>query len=503
MSKRKQIESDEQYEITIHKIIDHRSDGQRLEYKVVYDDGSTKGKKWVFEKNLLNCNELISGYWYQKNQKSPSNMITDEIQRSKTKSSDESRKVLSSKSKITKSVKDMNVDEYDVDGAMDNSIDDLAVNVEYCDPFAEATNIKHKKSMHYDDDSDDDDIQVPKRKKLKIGPNDVVAEVENILECRVVNGNKNYLIKWVGCKSPTWIYENDFIEHKLLNEFNRYEHLRNDPSVHRRAYIYCRTSKRNVDKEVSLQDQERYCLNYAKRNNINVIGVFKDNGVSAKEMTNQFALNFVCDRIRKGECILFYDISRFSRSMMQALEKLEYIRLKVGAIAHSVHDGITWNNVATSRASFRQNLSNSQLHSEVISEKVISSIEFRKERGDHIGYVPFGYKTQLISGVRKLVKNDNEMTVIKRIFDLAMDQFFDKLSNLNLGSDEKPKKKSNRAPKKTVAMKRKFKTRIHDTTPKECQDIAKIVNDEYTNRNDKPFTWRFIRSTLIKWKDNI
>src|SRR5947208_2830120 len=136
-------------------------------------------------------------------------------------------------------------------------------------------------------------------------------------------------------------------------------------------------------------------------------------------MSNQFSLNYLINIIKSGECILFYDISRFSRSVVQAIEKLEYLRKSIGAFAHSVHDGITWNNIATSRASFRQNLSNSQLHSEVISEKILSAIQFKRQRGDHIGYVPYGYKTELIGGVRQLIQNNQELDVIKAIVDEA------------------------------------------------------------------------------------
>src|SRR5271170_4957161 len=123
----------------------------------------------------------------------------------------------------------------------------------------------------------------------------------------------------------------------MLNEYHKYENIRADKSIGRRAYIYCRTSKRNSDREVSLYYQEKICLEFAKRHKINIIGVYRDNGISAKDMKKQFALNLICDRIKKGECVMFYDVSRFSRSMQQALECLENLRVKVGAYAHSVH----------------------------------------------------------------------------------------------------------------------------------------------------------------------
>jgi len=226
-----------------------------------------------------------------------------------------------------------------------------------------------------------------------------------------------------------------------------------------------------------------------KNNNINIIGVFRDNGVSAKDMKNQFGLNYICEIIKRGECILFYDISRFSRSVVQAIQKLEYLRQTIGAIAHSVHDGISWNNIATSRASFRQNLSNSQLHSEVVSEKVLSSIGFRRDKGDYVGGVSYGYKTDIVDGVRKLIKNNQEIDVIKEIVNTATEIFIKQFDEMDLDDDTKGSKKS----------KRVFS---HDTINKFSKSditwITDTINKKYSNRNNKPFTCRFIKKYIDK-----
>ena len=61
------INNNDQYKLLINKIIDHRLHDDCLEYKVIYRDGSTNRKKWLSEKNLINCNEMISAYRYQNN----------------------------------------------------------------------------------------------------------------------------------------------------------------------------------------------------------------------------------------------------------------------------------------------------------------------------------------------------------------------------------------------------------------------------------------------------
>jgi DNA invertase Pin-like site-specific DNA recombinase len=369
------------------------------------------------------------------------------------------------------------------------------------------------------------------KKKTKSNSNngDVIEEVENILESQIVNDVKYYRIKWLGKKTTTWITKEDFIEKDALREFIQYEKNRRDETLSRRSYIYCRTSKRNNDTEISLKDQERCCIDFAKKNNINIIGIFRDNGVSARDIKNQFSLNYIISHLKKGECILFYDVTRFSRSMFQAIDKLEHIRNNIGATVYAVHDGISWNNIATNRHNFRQLLSASQLHSEVISEKINSSLDYRRQRGDHIGNVPYGYKTEMIDGVRRMIKNPQEIAVIKKIFDLATDLCADNFGDFNLKDDKKGKKsdskksaapltkKSQRyiapAPAGKPATKKSVNEQVKTGTKKDMRKnistnfkiadykkIARKISQSYLNRQEKPFTWTFVRNIIQKWK---
>jgi DNA invertase Pin-like site-specific DNA recombinase len=330
----------------------------------------------------------------------------------------------------------------------------------------------------------------------KIKKNDVVEEIENIMEEVELNGQKNYLIKWVGSKTPTWITLTDFIECDELKSFLKYKKKRENKSLKRRAYIYCRTSRRNAEREVSLHDQEQYCLDYAKKNKINIIGIYRDNGVSAKNIDNQYSLNYLCDKIKEKECILVYDVSRFSRSITQAIQVLENLRNNAGAIVHACHDGLTWNDTATSRACFRINLSNAQLHSEVISEKVKSAIEFRRTRGDHIGYVPYGYSSCMVNGVRQLIENNKERKIINAVLSYANKIYTDKKKNGDLDDVKKMlmtidiNKKIKRDKKSPMILK-----------PQDYRSITAVINKRNKNRRNKPFTWASIRKIHREWND--
>lgn len=367
------------------------------------------------------------------------------------------------------------ISDYWSDKIDQSEVDKAKVDIEMHDPFTEDTINVHESHSQ------------SKNKRIKINAGDVVCEIENILR----REEDQYLIKWVGSRTPTWISEGEFIERDMLEDFIKYENNRLNNDLQRRAYIYCRTSKRNSDKEISLYDQERYCLEFAKKHNINIIGVYRDNGVSARDMNNQRALEYITNRIRGGECILVYDVSRFSRSIMQALAKLEFLRKTVHAVVHSCHDGLTWNNIATNRENFRQNLSSAQLFSDVVSEKVKSSIEFRRQRGDHVGHVPYGYKTELKDGVRKLVLNPDEQKIIRTVLDASVDVVLERTGSMSLKS------------KQSKSNKKYLRERIADFSNAEYNNVAKIINNIYTYRNDKAFTGTNVKSIINNWKNKL
>jgi DNA invertase Pin-like site-specific DNA recombinase len=434
--------------IEVNRITDHRIVDNSLEFRVEWEKGNMDGISWFKQCEMVNCEKLINEYWKR--------VKTNQIE------------------KI-------------------HSDDQLYANV---DPFYNDNTFSSKKMAKRkhdpDEDQDEPDVLIDRAKQAKIGKDDVVAEIENILKCEKYNGQNHYQIKWVGSGCPTWISENDFFEVDMLNEFKKCEKIRNDPNVKtRRAYIYCRTSCRNSEKEVSLSDQEKICQQFAKDNQINVIGIFRDNGVSAKDINKQFALNYVIDQVKWKECILVYDITRFSRSMQQAIDKLETLRMNC-VVVHSVHDGISWNHVATNRHNFRQILSTSQLHSDITSEKIRSAIKFKRERGDHIGYVPYGSMTQMVGGIRKLVDNPVEMKVIKVMCDEIINVVADQIDRMKIGSKNK---KTDKKIKKKI---------IYDLNPKEYRIIAQNINElGYRNRGEKMFTWTFVRNVLTKWQGKL
>jgi hypothetical protein len=214
---------------------------------------------------------------------------------------------------------------------------------------------------------------------------ETISEIENIVESRENNGIIEYKIKWACSKSLTWITENDFIEKEALEEFKEYEKRRNDPNVINKGYIYCRTSKRSGDRGVSLYVQEQQCLDFAKKNNINIVGCHRDDGVSARNsIKKQRGLLHIKEKIQKGDILIFYEISRFSRCIDDAIELLEYLRNTVGAVVYSVSDKCVWDNNESNRLNFVKNLEFSKHFSDMTSKKVKDAINFKRSRGDYM-----------------------------------------------------------------------------------------------------------------------
>ena len=319
-------------------------------------------------------------------------------------------------------------------------------------------------------------------------------EIENILRVsQKINKKTNkkercYLIKWLGYKRKSWIFESDILDKNIIKEFEKYYKNKTNPKTKNRVFIYLRTSKRNSIQgtEVSIEDQKKYAIEFAKNAGLTIIGIIIDNGVSARHITNQFGLNWIVNNINENEGIIFYDISRFSRDMTGALRLLNQL-LSRRVLVHSIHDNVTWNHISTNRHNFRQLLSASQLHSDTTAEKVIRSIKHRRKRGDYIGGTAYGYRTRMIQGVRCKVHNPAEIKIIKKILDLSTNVTLNGISSLSISS--------------SINRKRKY-SQIKNTNNKCYKVIAlKLKEKKIKNRRNRDFTWQHVRTIINNWQN--
>jgi DNA invertase Pin-like site-specific DNA recombinase len=236
---------------------------------------------------------------------------------------------------------------------------------------------------------------------------------ERILDSKFENNKIYYLIKWYGYieKDNTWEPLDNIIHCKEL--IQNYKDLIS--TSRKRSHYYCRVSSKKQSKynegHTSLQVQKEKSLQFIKDNNMTT-GIYVEEVFSAKNMNKLKGLKYLCDISVKGDIILIYDISRFSRNIVDSLNLLEELNSK-GVSVHSISDNLNYSNIST-RNQFRIELCAANYLSEMVSQKVKASIEFRRARGDHIGNPLFGFATVLEekTHIRTKVYNKTEMDII-------------------------------------------------------------------------------------------
>ncbi len=165
--------------------------------------------------------------------------------------------------------------------------------------------------------------------------------------------------------------------------------------VPKRAYGYIRVStKRQADGGVGLDVQERAIQDYAIQNNIELIHIFKDPGVSAKTM-NRPGMNKMVEKCleNKGliDYVIAYDMSRFTRNA-DTFGPIALQLTKLGIQFRSVTEpaiddtpiGIYIRQISVAGAEFQNN---------VLKVKVKTAMSERASQGYWVSQPPLGFKT--------------------------------------------------------------------------------------------------------------
>ena len=245
--------------------------------------------------------------------------------------------------------------------------------------------------------------------------------------------NNNYLNN-NSCKNTTM--STNFYKNTITNINSTITNI-NSTMMNKNVYIYTRVSTKKST-GVSLEVQLNTIINFCKQNNCQIIDIKTDDGISAKNMNNLKELNKLIDNLNKiqddtEKYIFIYDISRFSRNLLQALTLLNNF-LKKKIYVHFCLENITYDDNYNNKYMVRSGLNQAQFLSESISEKVKNSIKFKKNNNKHIGGIPFGYTRK--NGL--LILNTDEVNVIKSVNKMFLDELNleRKMKNCNV---DKPK----------------------------------------------------------------
>lgn len=179
------------------------------------------------------------------------------------------------------------------------------------------------------------------------------------------------------------------------------------------AVAYCRVSTDKEDQLKSLKTQKELFEEYAKKNGLNLIHIYSDEGISGTKTKNRIAFNQMMKDAETGifQLILIKDFSRLARNTVDFLETCRKLR-SYNVEAHFLNNKM--NNLGNSELFLTVYAAVAQEESQNISMRVKSSKRHNAEKGKIPNFV-FGYD-KIIGDYFHLNINEDEAKIVKLIF---------------------------------------------------------------------------------------
>ncbi len=186
-----------------------------------------------------------------------------------------------------------------------------------------------------------------------------------------------------------------------------------------KGIIYYRVSTEDqAQTGVSLEQQKNACLDYAQKNDIEILKLFHDDGVSAKTTKRaglQELLAYCKKNHKEVDCLIVYKIDRLSRNVKDyatLLMALGEFNIKFISTTETVNETSSGKLIGTIMASF------AQFDNDVRSERVSVCMLEKAKQGIWCFKAPFGYLNARDGQNRAIITVDKErMPVIKMAFE--------------------------------------------------------------------------------------
>ena len=184
----------------------------------------------------------------------------------------------------------------------------------------------------------------------------------------------------------------------------------------KRAAIYVRVSTAEQKKHgLSVDNQIKALEDYCQTGGYEIAGIYNDAGISArKKYTRRPGLLKMISDCQNGkiDIVLFTKLDRFFRSVPDYYACVEQM------------NGVPWRAIwedyetETSAGVFKVNimLSVAQAEADRTSERIKSTMEYKRDRGDFVGKAPTGYVIQN----RQLVFDPDKKDAMQAIFDTML-----------------------------------------------------------------------------------
>lgn len=185
------------------------------------------------------------------------------------------------------------------------------------------------------------------------------------------------------------------------------------------AYIYLRVSTPSQSKftegHVSLETQEDTCNEYCNKKGWKVAETVREIG-SARNIEKLREHKRLVRSMPSGSKLVVYNISRFSRNLLQGLVVADKLRKRDIEVVSAV-EGCSYSGGVAERHLFNTTMCFTEHQSAVLSDNIRRNVAYRRRMGHRIGTPPYGKRAVRQGGnnIRIFIDDPAEIQVIQFI----------------------------------------------------------------------------------------
>ena len=177
------------------------------------------------------------------------------------------------------------------------------------------------------------------------------------------------------------------------------------------GYVRVSTSSQAIE-GISLDNQIVKLKSYCDLNDLELVSIVKDEGLSAKNLSGRpQAQAMLKQAIRQKRGIVVYKLDRMFRNTVDALTTIQQLD-KAGVTFHSINEKL---DTSSAMGKFFTTMlaALAELERNVVSERTRDALQNKKAQGLRIGTVPFGYS--LADDSASLILNPAEQGLLSEM----------------------------------------------------------------------------------------
>ena len=188
----------------------------------------------------------------------------------------------------------------------------------------------------------------------------------------------------------------------------------------KKGYGYIRVSTNyQRDDGYSLEFQQKEIERYAEYNKFVLVDIFKDEGKSGRKIEGRDNLQKVLEILEEGDTLILYSLSRLVRKARD-FYNIEHDLRQRGCELVSIKEGIeTFKPLGKAMAGLATIFA--ELESDNTSERVSAGMQMKKQKGERLGRIPYGWKLSGLKG-SDLIEDEEKQQVIKKIKEMKKDR---------------------------------------------------------------------------------